>query len=233
MKKICIIVMIALTLVVTGCGNKNNENKKNLNNKNASNVTEKENGKDKETEEEEKKDEASDSKEEIINVLKIGVDQKENDGFFKYNLNLSFNENGTYKYTELKDSVEVTEEDGYKFEGDFYSNKYGAIDTVLRFNEQWLKYVNDGNADVYGNILNDSEAYEDIKNFNRNGLTEKFKTLEIGEVRKHNDYYYVWTHEVIEELRSGKTTLREYNWIYKFKKIEMDFWLVDFTRDMN
>jgi len=236
MKKICIIVMIALALGATGCGNKNN---KNINNKNTSNVTQKENEKDKEEKEEEekkteeKKEDASDSEKEIKNVEKYGVDIKENEGFFKYNLNLSFKQKGTYKYAELKDSIEVTEEDGYKFEGDFYSNKYGAINGVLRFNEEWLDYVNNGNTDVYGSVLKDSEAYEDIKKFDRNGLTEKFKTLEIGEVRKYNDNYYVWTHEIIEELRNGKTTTREYNWIYKLKKIEMDFKLVDFTRDKN
>ena len=233
MKKICIIVMIALTLVVTGCGNKNTENNKNLNNKKTSNVTEKENGKDKDEEDEQKKDEDSVSKEEIKNVLKEDVDKKENEGFFEYNIKLAYRENGTYKYSELKDSKQVTDEDGYKFEGDFYSNKYGTIDSVLRFNKQWLEYVNNGNTDVYGSVLKNSEAYEDIKNFNRNGLTEKFKTLEIGEVRNHNDYYYVWTHEVIEELKNGETKLREYNWIYKFKKTEMDFYLVDFTRDNN
>ena len=162
MKKICIIVMIALALGATGCGNKNN---KNINNKNTSNVTQKENEKDKEEKEEEekkteeKKEDASDSEKEIKNVEKYGVDIKENEGFFKYNLNLSFKQKGTYKYAELKDSIEVTEEDGYKFEGDFYSNKYGAIDSVLRFNEKWLDYVNNGNTDVYGSVLKDSEAY--------------------------------------------------------------------------
>ncbi|WBW94732.1 hypothetical protein [Oceanirhabdus sp. W0125-5] len=233
MKKICIVVMIALALGVTGCGNKNNENSKNLNNNKTSNVTEKEEVKDKEVEEEEKKDETSEEKEESRNVLKTYMDKKEKEGFFKYNLDLSFIENGTYKYTELKDSVEVTEEDGYKFEGDFYSNKYGAIDTVVRFNELWLEYVNKGNTEVYNSVLKDSEAYKDIKSFNRNGLKEEFKTFEIGEVRNFNDYYYVWTHEVIEESRNGEVTLREYNWIYKLQKKEMDFYLVDFTRDKN
>ncbi len=231
MKKIFIIVMITLTLGVTGCGNKTTENSKNLNNRNTSNVTQNENGKDKEKEEQKNKDGASESSQEIRNALKEAVDKIENEGFFKYNLNLVYRENGTYKYSELKDSKQVTDGDGYKFEGDFYSNKFGAIETVLAFNKLWIEYVNQGNTNLFSRVKKDSEAYEDIMKFNKNGLTENFKTVEIGEVRNYNDFYYVWTHEVIEELRNGEITLREYNWIYKLKKEEMDFYIVAFTGD--
>lgn len=249
MKKILVLVMTALLLVgTTACGNKNKENGQADNNKatvqkNEKNEEDKNENKEEasdEVSEEKENDEQADKKEEDQpkdkrDVCKISVDKMIEAKEFEVNNDLKFDDNKSYKYSELKSSKELLEDKGFDFEGDFYSDKYNAIGTVVNFNKAWLRYINDNNKDVFSYVQDNSEAYDDLSRFNRTNLKEKFLLFEIGEVRtaeiNGTEYTYVWTHEKIEEIRNGKKTIREYKWIYRMKRMEMDYKIISFTED--
>ncbi|SDY63522.1 hypothetical protein SAMN05660462_00535 [Proteiniborus ethanoligenes] len=134
---------------------------------------------------------------------------------------------------EIQTSIIVDNNERYEFEGEFYSYREEIIDSIARFNYEWIEYVNNGEDYVLELVLKDSQASKNIVNFNRGDVKEKYLLLEIGEVRTNGETYYVWAHEKIKKEKKGAIEIKEYYWIYKLIQKEMDYYVVDYIKDPN
>jgi len=105
------------------------------------------------------------------------------------------------------------------------------VGTIIAFDSQWIDYVNgDGNS-VLNLLKKDSKAYRNAVNFSKVGkVKETFQLLEIGEIRKGSNGFYVWTHEEIQIIENGKTSNLKYNWIYHLEPIDGEMKIVNYIK---
>ena len=113
-------------------------------------------------------------------------------------------------------------------EGVLYYDQ-SLVSTLVAFDSQWIQYVNDGSKDVINLVKANSRAYDNVTGYSNVGkVNQKFKLLEIGEIRQGETGYYVWTYEEIEQTVGKKTTLKKYHWIYYLEPVEGEMRIVDY-----
>ena len=105
-----------------------------------------------------------------------------------------------------------------------------AVKTLIAFDSGWIDYVNDGNDAIFHSVLKEgSTAYKNCAAF-RKKVKKSFESLAIGEIRKDEKGYYVWSHEVIQTTSGSKTTTDEYNWVYYMEPQEGKLLIVDYYK---
>lgn len=148
----------------------------------------------------------------------------------KDNPSLKYDSNADYKIADIKNSVPLDE----KLYKEIGSQKiyYDAaiIKALAQFNSKWIDYVNHNDQAVISLVQKDSKAYKNVVNFSKKNKLQEFLLFEIGEIRKGEDGYYVWTHEKIKEVQNGESKIKEYNWIYHLVEGEYDFFIANYYR---
>jgi len=87
---------------------------------------------------------------------------------------------------------------------------------IVAYNSSWVDYVNVGeDISCFDYLKTDGEAFREASNFNRLGKQEVFKKLNIGEMRKDNNFYYVFSSELIRVTIGNTTNDVPDNIIYK------------------
>ncbi len=131
-----------------------------------------------------------------------------------YNPQLTYRQGVSYAIEGLEQSQPLTDNVLYEIEGQPVYCDETLIRCLAGFNSAWIDYVNKGDRRVFQLINMEGEAASDAGGFNTRQLTEEFCRLEVGEIRRNGDTFYVWTHEQIQATRNGKTRMMEYDWIY-------------------
>ncbi|MGI6751814.1 MAG: hypothetical protein ACOX4U_04250 [Anaerovoracaceae bacterium] len=71
-----------------------------------------------------------------------------------------------------------------------------VVRTLIAFDSQWIDYINKGNETVMAMIRQDSGAYEKLIPQDWEGKPGKIMLkLDIGEIRRWKNSFYVWTYE--------------------------------------
>ncbi|MDD2189335.1 MAG: zinc ribbon domain-containing protein [Eubacteriales bacterium] len=103
------------------------------------------------------------------------------------------------------------------------------VGTIIAFDSQWIDYVNTGNKSVFDLLKKDSKAYQRAVSFSKVGkVKETFKLLEIGEIRKGSNGFYVWVYEEMQVTEAGKIRDINYNWIYYLEPVEGEMKIVNY-----
>ncbi len=160
-----------------------------------------------------------------IEDLNYNIDEIRN------NENLKYNETIKYKNADIKNSTHISDEIWKEIEGKPYPYQTAIIKSLVQFNSKWIDYVNNNDKTVLSLVEKDSRAYKNVVNFDREGTLEEFLLFEIGEIRKGDEGYYVWTHEKIKVVEQGNSEIREYYWIYKLVEGEYDFFISDYFKE--
>jgi len=106
-----------------------------------------------------------------------------------------------------------------------------VVGTVIAFDSRWIDYVNEGDKSVFELLKKDSKAYQNAVNFSKIGkIKETFNLLEIGEIRQGSKGYYIWVHEELQIVESGKTTDKKYNWIYYLEPTDGKMQIVNYFK---
>ena len=86
---------------------------------------------------------------------------------------------------------------------------------LISFDSQWTDYVNGGSDAVIDLTKYGSKAYRDATTYSKVGkIKESFDLLQIGDIQKGSEGYYVWTYEEITQTSGGIPTKIHYHWIY-------------------
>ncbi len=159
-----------------------------------------------------------------VEALNYNIDEVRN------NENLKFDKNQDYIESDINTSIPISDEVWKEIEGKTYHYQTAIIKSLVQFNSKWVDYVNNNDRTVISLMEQDSKAYKNVVNFNKEGIYEEFLLFEIGEIRKGEKGYYVWTHEQIKVVEDGRSEIKEYDWIYKLVEGEYDFFISNYYR---
>lgn len=105
------------------------------------------------------------------------------------------------------------------------------VGALIRFDSEWIDYVNGVDKEVLDLMKPDGKAYGNAIGFTKVGkVKETFLKLEIGEIRQGANGFYVWTKETIQIEEGGKSSTKVYRWIYYLEPIDWHIKVVDYFR---
>ena len=102
---------------------------------------------------------------------------------------------------------------------------------ITNYNRCWEEFVNFDNSEIYNYLRKGTVAYRYTNNFDKTGLNEKFDLIDVEDVRKSGDTYYVWVHEKIRKIRNYDETVKTYHWVYKVGKDDGGRYVELYTAD--
>lgn len=109
-----------------------------------------------------------------------------------------------------------------------------VVGALIAFNSQWVDYVNSGDKSALSVTKEGSRAYENAVGFSKVGkVTEEFLSLEIGEVRKGQQGFYLWANEEIKLTENGSTATASYQWVYCMEPVGNEMKIVDYINIKN
>ncbi|GAB1476379.1 hypothetical protein MASR2M70_12130 [Bacillota bacterium] len=150
----------------------------------------------------------------------------------KGNNDLLWKQGRDYGITAINNSKPL--EDNYWYTDDnntyiYYDKEIAA--TIIKFDSLWTEYVNGGSKDVISLTKKDSKARKNAETFSKVGKVEQtFLTLEIGEIRRDKEAFYVWTYEEIKEVQGSSTSVKKYNWIYCLEPVDGEMKIVNYYK---
>ncbi len=168
--------------------------------------------------------------EELMNTLKA---MNTNIEEIKLNGTLKYDSNKDYGVLGSLDNTETIGEDVWKqYEnGQRITYKTALAETLVEFNSNWVNYVNNGDRKVFDYIKIDSPMYRDVINFSKAGkVKETFESLEIGEIRKNDKGFYVWTQEKTKWQGTGVAETKSDLWVYYLEELDGQFKMVTYTK---
>lgn len=105
------------------------------------------------------------------------------------------------------------------------------VSTLIEFDSLWNRYVNGGGDQVLALTKEGSKAYNNVSSYSKVGkVQQEFTLLEIGEIRKGSNGFYVWAYEEIKEVGGTTTTYKKYHWIYQLEPVGDEMKIVNYYR---
>ncbi len=105
------------------------------------------------------------------------------------------------------------------------------VGTLIAFNSQWVDYVNGVSKEAVALTKEGSQAYINATGFSKIGkVTEKFISMEIGDIRQGENGFYLWAAEEIEMTENAASSTANYRWIYCFEPVGKEMKIVNYIR---
>lgn len=139
---------------------------------------------------------------------------------FEYNPNLKI------KNAEMFN--EVTSQDGYLFETDFYPDENDINYYSSKYILDLINYMNGYDKDYFEANYEDAIVSKAIM-LNLKYNCVEHKNLELGGIVHDGNIYKTIAHEKINVIESGKTEEIDYYFILECRRLEMDYTLIDQT----
>lgn len=167
----------------------------------------------------------------LTNVIASSGSANKNISSVTYSADAKYDADHKYNTTLLASSKPLESNILY-VEGDVnYYVDEEVVKTVIAYNSGWIDYVNNGDKAIFAVLKSGSDAWKNTEGFNSKGITKKFDSLKIGEIRTDGkDSYYVWANEVITTTKAGKTTTDEFNWVYHMELVDGKLLIVDYYK---
>lgn len=128
----------------------------------------------------------------------------------------------TYKdMNEIHNSTEASDEESYELEA-----------VLEDYNDKWIDYVNYDDNDIFMYLREGTRAYNYAVNFGERDISESLIYMQVNDVRKTGNIYFVWSHEKIQTYSTIEgEKIKEYHWVYKIRKESGNFYVEDYTAD--
>ena len=102
--------------------------------------------------------------------------------------------------------------------------------TLIAYNSAWVDYVSGDSDKCLEYLKEGSAAYNSAVNYEGRGqVTETFDGLQLGEVRKNGDTYYLFSKEAIRIKNGSGENKMTYYWIYKLENVDGSFKISDYS----
>lgn len=145
-------------------------------------------------------------------VLSKGINK--NIWEIQYNAELKYDEAARQNTADIVNSTPVKDEVFTEKNGVKYYASEVIMSTMVQYNSQWIDYFNKEDKSVLKLIAKGSKAYQNAVNFSPDGAQEDFMLFEIGEMRKGEKGYYVWTRETYSITKESASRTDDSAWIY-------------------
>lgn len=128
----------------------------------------------------------------------------------------------------------------YERMNDIYSSRPANDDEAFEmetlisdYNNAWIDYVNYYYTDVYDYLREGTRPYSTAEKYKDKNITESFLLMDVLDVRQTDNYYYVWTHEIIKEHNNdnGAEKELEYHWVYRIAEDMQGYYIYDCIDD--
>ena len=140
------------------------------------------------------------------------------------NLAIGYDSQRTYDVPGLAASQLVTDS----------AEKEEVIKTLISYNSSWIDFVNGENQECLDYLKADGAAYRSAVTFDLVGqIRETFRKLEIGEIRKTEDTYFVFAGETIEVTQNEETTQSAGFMVYEMVPVGEELKIKDYYNITN
>lgn len=147
-----------------------------------------------------------------------GDDKKEQK---KFDRNSTFSPSLYYGIDAIYNSTEASDEECFEME-----------DFITEYNEYWVDYVNTGNTAIYECVREGTAAYLDVEKYRDTDITERMHFMNVEDIRKTDDFYFVWCHEKLEKTSPSEgTEVKVHHWIYKVGKDSEGYYVETYISD--
>jgi len=136
------------------------------------------------------------------------------------NDNLSYSDTKDYQVKDIKNSIPIENNIWINEDNQVVYYDQSLVAALIKFNSEWIDYVNNGDKTILSVTKPDSMAEKNVLNFSKvKAMTKSFKLLQIGEIRKGANAFYVWAHEEISDNENEKITKKLNNWVYQIEPV--------------
>lgn len=105
------------------------------------------------------------------------------------------------------------------------------VGRAIKFNSDWIKYLNENNQDVMASVKPDSPAVTKLYEWGKSSDSmATFHRLSIGEIRYTGKYYFILVQATYTLLGNGQTELFEDIFAYKLETSGDTILITDFER---
>ncbi|MDD2216850.1 MAG: zinc ribbon domain-containing protein [Eubacteriales bacterium] len=145
-------------------------------------------------------------------------------------INIGYDKSKDYGNKDINESIILSQK--YPDVDEYNKKASEIVGTLIKFDSQWIDYVNTKDRAVFDILKKDSNAYRNCMAFKKAGIVKKeFKELRIGQMRSGVAGYYVWADEKIVTIENGKSSEDNHSWIYYFESDGAEMRVVDYIRD--
>ena len=140
------------------------------------------------------------------------------------NLGIGYDSQRSYDIAGLSSSELVTDA----------AEKTAVCNTLIGYNSSWIDFINGASQDCLNYLKADGSAYRSAVTFDKIGqITEKFLKLEIGEIRKTADSYFVFAGESIEVTQDETTQQSSGYMVYEMVPVGEELKIKDYYNITN
>ena len=140
------------------------------------------------------------------------------------NLGIGYDSQRSYDIAGLSSSELVTDA----------AEKAAVCKTLIGYNSSWIDFINGVSQDCLNYLKADGSAYRSAVTFDKIGqITEKFLKLEIGEIRKTADSYFVFAGESIEVTQDETTQQSSGYMVYEMVPVGEELKIKDYYNITN
>ena len=140
------------------------------------------------------------------------------------NLGIGYDSQRSYDIAGLSSSELVTDA----------AEKAAVCKTLIGYNSSWIDFINGESQDCLNYLKADGSAYRSAVTFDKIGqITEKFLKLEIGEIRKTADSYFVFAGESIEVTQDETTQQSSGYMVYEMVPVGEELKIKDYYNITN
>ena len=140
------------------------------------------------------------------------------------NLGIGYDSQRSYDIPGLASSELVTDA----------AEKAKVCKTLIGYNSDWIDFINGETQDCLNYLKADGTAYRSAVTFDKIGqITEKFLKLEIGEIRKTADTYFVFAGESIEVTQDETTAQSSGYMVYELVPVGDELKIKDYYNITN
>lgn len=114
------------------------------------------------------------------------------------------------------------------------AEKTAVCKTLIGYNSAWIDFINGTSQDCLNYLKADGTAYRSAVTFDKIGqITEVFKKLEIGEIRKTEESYFVFAGETIEVTQDEATAQSSGYMVYELVPVGEELKIKDYYNITN
>ena len=151
--------------------------------------------------------------------------------YIEPNMSLGFIANREYEDARIDASMPIENNLWRTYNGQRIYYDEEAVATIIKFNSKWVDYINYGEPDVLALVHVASPMEQALLRIDRvNEPRRNFVRLQIGEIRRFSDTFFVWTRVEIEKIGSPDDVVRE-NRIYELVTRNTEMFVIQYFLD--
>lgn len=145
------------------------------------------------------------------------------------NPNLKYDPQKDYGVADVNSSMPIMDNFWLESNGIRYNYDATVVGTAIAYCSKWMSFVNKGDESVFSMLASGGAADQRAKEYKlEKGVHETMTSLQLGEIRKGANGFYIWTQQDITVVRGGQSQQKKQNYIYYMAPNGRAFQVIDY-----